>query len=213
LLAKARLAQARVHMEWYYSNSGVQSGPVSIEDLRAKVASGEVLGADLVWRDGMPDWMPASAVSELSGAGRSASAAVSGGAQAYPMAPQTSGLAIASLVCGLVGMIGFFACWVPGLVGIGGVICGHMALRQIKRNEAQYIGKGLAIGGLVTGYLATLCVLVSIIVVIGVLILGKKASDSSSSEIQALKQSISTKIAEDSKKTTEDVVPPSESEQ
>lgn len=110
-------------------------------------------------------------------------------------------------------MLGFFACWVPGLVGIGGVICGHMALKQIKRNESQYIGKGLAIGGLVTGYLAMLCVLISIIVLIGVLILGKKASDSSSSEIQALKQSISTQMTDDASKTTEDVVPPAEPEQ
>lgn len=207
-------------MEWYYSNSGIQSGPVSIEELRAKVASGEVLGADLVWRDGMPDWMPASAVPELAGVGIAARAVVAGangglGAQTYPMAPQTPGLAIASLVCGLVGLLGFFACWVPGLVGIGGIICGHMALKKIKGNETQYIGKGLAIGGLVTGYLATLCVVVSAIVILGIFVVSKRASDSSSSELESLKQSITTEMAQDATKDSADVapVPPAEPEQ
>jgi len=207
LLAKARLAQALVHMEWYYSNSGVQSGPVAIDDLRAKVATGEVLGADLVWRDGMPDWMPASAVPELSVMGVAGVPNAVAGAQVYP---QTPGLAIASLVCGLIGMIGFFACWVPGLVGIGGIICGHMALKQIKKNEAQYTGKGLAIGGLVTGYLAVLFLMVATIFVVGVLVLGKRASDSSIKKIDFLKQNISTEIADQPAEEPSDPAPPAE---
>ena len=40
-------------------------GPVSLEELRAKLAAGEVSGTDMVWREGLPDWRPASAMPEL----------------------------------------------------------------------------------------------------------------------------------------------------
>lgn len=123
------------------------------------------------------------------------------------MAHQTPGLAIASLVCGLVGLLGAFACWLPGLVGIGGVVCGHMALKKIKSNETQYIGKGLAIGGLVTGYLAILVLIVSILFFVGIMVLGKAASNSSTKEIEALKQSISTEISEKSTEVSFDLAP------
>lgn len=37
--------------------------------------------------------------------------------------------------------------------GIPGVICGHKALSKIKRSNGTLTGQGLAIAGLVTGYL------------------------------------------------------------
>jgi hypothetical protein len=55
-------------MNWYYAKGGSQLGPVSDEDLRAKLSSGELLPSDLVWREGMSDWKPASSVPGLSAA-------------------------------------------------------------------------------------------------------------------------------------------------
>lgn len=52
-------------MQWYYSKNGVQLGPVSDSEIRAKFASGEILATDLVWREGMRDWLPAAKVEEL----------------------------------------------------------------------------------------------------------------------------------------------------
>lgn len=52
-------------MLWYYSKNATQLGPVSLDELRFKLASGEVLSTDMVWREGMPDWRPASAMFEL----------------------------------------------------------------------------------------------------------------------------------------------------
>ena len=54
---------------------------------------------------------------------------------------KTSGLAIASLVCGFLGFL-----LLPGLFG---VVFGIMALRQINASGGTVGGKGLAIGGLV----------------------------------------------------------------
>ncbi len=62
---------------------------------------------------------------------------------------RTSGLAIWSLVLGVLGMFCFSI-----LAGIPAVICGHTALSRIKRSGGMLEGKGLAIGGLVTGYLS-----------------------------------------------------------
>ena len=58
----------------------------------------------------------------------------------------SSGLAIASLVLGIVGLC-------TGIAGIAAVICGHMALNQIKQSNNMIQGRGLAIAGLVLGYL------------------------------------------------------------
>ena len=52
-------------MQWYYSKNATQQGPVSINELQAKLASGEIHCTDMVWHEGMPDWRPASAIPEL----------------------------------------------------------------------------------------------------------------------------------------------------
>lgn len=71
------------------------------------------------------------------------------GAPGYPVRRGTNGLAIASLITGIVSLM---ATWPFGLVGIAPVIMGHIAVKQCKERGQE--GKGLAIGGLVTGYIA-----------------------------------------------------------
>src|SRR4051794_15954538 len=61
--------------DWYYSKGGQQSGPVSEDQMRQMVASGQVGGPDLIWREGMANWLPASQVPEFGGAGAPAAAA------------------------------------------------------------------------------------------------------------------------------------------
>lgn len=61
---------------------------------------------------------------------------------------ETSGLAIASLVCGI---LGFLTC---GLTGIAAVITGHLAMSSIKRGNGAIEGKGMALAGLITGYIS-----------------------------------------------------------
>ena len=59
--------------------------------------------------------------------------------------PATSGLAIWSLVLGLLSVL-CLATAIPA------VICGHLALSKIKQSGGTLSGRGLAIAGLVTGY-------------------------------------------------------------
>jgi hypothetical protein len=151
-------------VDWYYAKQGRQEGPVGAEALRAKLVSGELARTDLVWREGMEKWTAAEEVPELSapppGAGISAqlpqppagippSMGMMG-----PVAP-TSGLAIASLVCGLVGLFLSIAC-IGIFCGLPAVICGHAALNTMRASPIPVAGKGMAITGLVTGYLSCL---------------------------------------------------------
>ena len=77
----------------------------------------------------------------------------------YPPAPSTNGLAIAALVCGVGG-------FVVGLSFIPAIICGHLARRQIRQTGEQ--GAGLALAGIILGYvgIALFIVLIAVFVVI-----------------------------------------------
>lgn len=65
------------------------------------------------------------------------------------MAPATSGYAIASLICSLLGYIGGF-----GIGPILGIIFGHLAIREIDRSNGMLQGRGMAQAGLILGYIA-----------------------------------------------------------
>lgn len=52
-------------MQWYYSKNSAQFGPITLDELKAKLASGELAGTDMVWREGMQDWRPAGTLPEL----------------------------------------------------------------------------------------------------------------------------------------------------
>jgi general secretion pathway protein G len=71
-------------------------------------------------------------------------------------ATQQSGLALASMILGICGIV---LCLGP-LAGIPAVICGHMAQSKIKQSGGGLTGSGLATAGLVTGYLSILWIFV-----------------------------------------------------
>jgi competence protein ComGC len=62
--------------------------------------------------------------------------------------PKTPALAIWSLVLGILSLTCFSI-----LTAIPGVICGHIAWSRIKRSGGALAGDGLAIAGLITGYI------------------------------------------------------------
>ncbi|HPJ56374.1 MAG TPA: DUF4190 domain-containing protein [Kiritimatiellia bacterium] len=60
---------------------------------------------------------------------------------------QRVGIAIASLVLGILGLI-----LIGPLGSIPAVICGHIAISRIKKNPEMLTGDGLALAGLIMGY-------------------------------------------------------------
>jgi len=77
----------------------------------------------------------------------------------YPT-PETSGLAIASLILGIVALISSNIILVPGVLAL---VLGSMARDQIRRSDGALRGEELAVVGLITGGVAT---------VMGALLLG-----------------------------------------
>jgi len=52
-------------MNWFLAINGQQHGPFSENDVRRKVADGDVMTTTLAWRDGLPGWVAIEKVAEL----------------------------------------------------------------------------------------------------------------------------------------------------
>lgn len=83
--------------------------------------------------------------------------------QPYASAAPTNTMAIVSLVAGLLSWFAF-----PVIGAIAAVITGHMARREIKGSYGAQSGDGLAVAGLVLGYLnlAMMCAGILVFVLI-----------------------------------------------
>jgi hypothetical protein len=89
----------------------------------------------------------------------------------YPPSPPTNGLAIAALVCSLAGL----ATCISAPVG---AILGHVARRQIReRGEG---GDGLALAGIIVGWILTALMVLLIAVYVVIIIVAINADSSSS---------------------------------
>jgi hypothetical protein len=51
--------------EWYYQREGQRAGPVTVDELKQMLRSGQIHRDELVWGAGMADWLPASQVDKL----------------------------------------------------------------------------------------------------------------------------------------------------
>jgi hypothetical protein len=85
---------------------------------------------------------------------------------AYPMqAPKTNGMAIASMVLGIVGLVLLCCYGLGGLPGVIGAILGHVSMKQIRERGEN--GRGMALAGVITGWSAfALSVIFWVIIVI-----------------------------------------------
>ena len=89
----------------------------------------------------------------------------------HPAPRQTSALAITSLVSGILG-------WtlLPFLGSIAAVICGHMARAEIRR-DPNLDGDGMAVAGLVLGWVSiAFGVLAILLVIVAILFFGGLAA-------------------------------------
>lgn len=79
----------------------------------------------------------------------------------YVLVPRpTSGLATASLVLGILST--FLCCF----TGLPAVIFGHVGLLEIRKSGTMMEGRGMAIGGMVLGYISLLPVLIYTVVMV-----------------------------------------------
>lgn len=70
--------------------------------------------------------------------------------------PRRSLLAVWSLLLGLGGFFTLFLLFVGLIPAVLGLICGHLALIRIQHSQGRLRGKGIALTGLIAGYLTVL---------------------------------------------------------
>lgn len=139
-------------MPYHVSRSGQQLGQFTGQEIRQGLAGGRFLTSDLVWREGMPQWRPLSEMN-LAGVPIAASSVT---------AVPASGLALTSLVSGILSAIAWGLCGVGTLTAI---VTGHLALSRIRRSGGAIGGRGMALAGLIMGYVSIFSVIGGAVVV------------------------------------------------
>jgi hypothetical protein len=151
-------------MQLYIHRNGEKTGPFPLEDVRSSLAAGSLQLTDLAWHEGASDWLPLASIPAVTG---DHPPAISDAAIRPQEPPSVSGLAIVSMVMGIAS---FFT---AGLTAIPAVIMGHIALREIKKEPARFSGHGIALTGVITGYLGiAFAILLIIAVLIGIVAIG-----------------------------------------
>lgn len=80
----------------------------------------------------------------------------------YAAPPQTHTMAIVGLIFGIMGVAGMCA----GIGPIVALICGNMALNDIRANPTQYGGEGIAKASVILGWIGialTACIICAVI--------------------------------------------------
>ena len=170
--------------QFYLADGSNRRGPFSPEQLPAQGLTAETL----VWREGMADWLPASQIPELRmflpaapmppappppahpgyGQPQYAPPPPSNFAQpmqyagAYMNQEPGAGLGIASMVLGIVSLLGVLAWCVVWPTGILAIIFGAIGVKRVQ-------GKGMAVAGLVCGSISIGLWLILILVGVAVL--------------------------------------------
>jgi len=169
-LTVASRPQTICEMQIHVARNGQAMGPFSLEEVNRQLAAGTLSVSDQAWYEGAAGWAPLSTVPGVSSSPTGSASPQSAGTTTpsvpavtaptvggpVTVAPvpsvQTEPLAIWSLVLSLLGVCGF-CCTPVVIMGIAGVVCGHLALSKIgTRPELQ--GRGLAMAGLIIGYCA-----------------------------------------------------------
>ena len=168
--------------QWFYSQQGQQRGPVTLDELRALLAGGQVMWSEMVWSAGMVNWSPANQVAAL----RPPPSAAAPGNLPPPLPPQAMnyagpiprseryhdvgddprmrmlipvGRSPWAIIAGYLGLLSPLIIFAPFAL-----IVSIIAMRDIKRNKSH--GMGRAVFGLIMGGLCTIAAGVMIVAII-----------------------------------------------
>jgi len=161
--------------QWYLYSEGQQRGPVSDTEMRTLMAQGRVEPTDLVWAEGMPDWVPVQN-SELMGGAASSPQPGGGGGRGgatppfasapYPspygrprsrgyVRPHRGGAVLA------LGILGLVVCFICGIIAWA---MGSADLREMRAGRMDRSGEGLTNAGKICGIVATILAVVGLVI-------------------------------------------------
>lgn len=144
-------------MQIFLVLNGQSAGPFDEAQVRAMMAAGQAGPDTPCCPVGEQTWRPLGVALGTTPPGMPLATY----AGQFQVAPPTNGLALTSLILG---------CTAPLLccsTGIPAIICGHIALGQIKNANGAQGGRGLAVAGLVLGYVLTGFLALYILLTIG----------------------------------------------
>jgi hypothetical protein len=164
--------------EWFYSQGGQQiDEPATRSQLQSLALAGHLTRDDYIWTTGMPNWTEASIALPKMFPDQGISQdqeAPAASVQVKDFSPQvTAPMAVASFVLGLLGASFLFF-----LGSIFAIVFGHVALKQIGNSENQLGGRGMALAGLILGYIVVGLVIIVGMCLICISILGIIAASS-----------------------------------
>ncbi len=164
---------------WYYEDQGELIGPIDAATMRDMINSGRLTGATPVWRDGLIGRQPIAHVPELAGYLPDPPASTSQAGvqpvavtQVHSAAP-TSGLAVASLVLGIISLALFCLIPISLICGIIGLILGLSATKGPSKQP-------LATAGIVTSIVG---ILISALLIVGAMQDGNQQGENPFDEI------------------------------
>ncbi|MFT5523040.1 MAG: hypothetical protein ACI9G1_001032 [Pirellulaceae bacterium] len=133
---------------FYYSQMGEQLGPTSYHNVLAMVRCGELTPFDLVWTEGMTEWMEIQSLPTLFPVVGTHSRPESDRRDRNPSEPTWSGMAIASLTLSLIPLFGL-NCPLA-------IVFGAVGMQQIMKSDGRIKGFWLAVAGIIIGVISML---------------------------------------------------------
>ena len=164
-------------MDYHIGRESQQLGQFPEEEIRTGLASGRFRLTDLAWTEGMSSWTPLGSLAQFKtvapqpsipptpGPGPVETPSVMPTGQQVPLSQfdvlppanvsTSSSLAVASLICGIASLPMLFCCSFFTLaLGPAAIICGHMALSEIRAKPYLAGSRGIAKAGLILGYVS-----------------------------------------------------------
>ncbi len=164
--------------EWYCTVGGQKYGPLSQQQLQGWITEGRLARTDLVWRQGMADWQPASQVGEFSMSFAAGPPSPRAGGPAYSPGPPTyspggyggvephRGGAVLTL-----GILGLVVCVICGIIAW---VMGSTDLAKMRAGTMDRSGEGNTRAGMICGMIS--CILNAVGLVIWLIIFATAAS-------------------------------------
>lgn len=160
-------------MHYHVGRNSQQLGVFSGDEIRAGLNNGSFYATDLAWNDAMSGWKRLDEVFGplLKPVDRYAVSIPQPYVQTAHAGNGVMPIPGTSVACLILGIVSLVTCHFGILFAIPGVICGHVALGEIKRSGGRQDGRSLTVVGLVLNYIwlgLVLLLLLIFLVTIGV---------------------------------------------
>ena len=156
--------------QWYVAVEGRRYGPVTAEQLGTWAQHGRLTADDMVWREGMAEWVKAGTVEELGGLFAGAAA---GGTAPAGVPPPTPPGGFAPAGAGpsaflrphrgatvlTLGILGLLLCFICGAIAWS---MGNADLRDMAVGNMDRSGEGLTKAGKICGMISVILGIVSL---------------------------------------------------